>query len=822
MDDLLRDVRYSARMLLTAPGVTAIAVLSLAIGIGANTTIFTLINALFLNPIPVDQASRLVAVFTVDEAGYAQFGSLNPVSRPNYLDYRDQGDVFTDMAAYTFALPVNLTTAGEPEQIFAELVTGNYFDVLGVRPAHGRFFYPDEDETPGTRPVVVMSRGLWQRRFGSDPGILERQIQINGTGFTVVGVAPDGFKGINAIGGPELWIPSMMHSQILPAQLRPYFDDRRALLFNTVARLRPSATVEQATTTVQTIAARLESEYPVPNKGRSAKALPLTEASIFPGIRGLLVKGAAVLMVVVGLVLLIACSNVANLLLAKAGSRRREMAIRLSLGAGRLALVRQLLVESVMLSLLGGALGLLVAFWGRDFIWAFRPPFLQQNALDLSLDGTVLLFTLAVSMGTGIVFGLVPALQSARPNVSEVLNEEGRGNVGTGRRAVLRNVLVVGQVGLSVVALIAAGLFLRSLDSAHGLDPGFETRALAVVTVNPGQQGYDAAGTEQFYRRLRDAAAAIPGVRATALAVNPPLFGGFLRTVYLEGQSSQEEGGKGVLVMTNAITPGYFETTGIPLLRGRPFLETDTADKRAVAIVNEKMAEQLWPQQDAIGRRFRFSGDDVYRNVVGVAKNSNYTTVGEDPQPAVFAPLLQNPSDTMTLHLRSESEPGVALAAARREIQRLDPEMPMTNASTVEEIIDQALWLPKLGAALLSVLGFLALILASLGLYGLMAYWVSQRDREIGIRMALGAHPPELRWLVLKQAMFLAGIGAATGLILAAVISHTVATLLYGISPTDPLTFGSVALLLLLVAALASWLPALRATRVDPLRALRA
>jgi predicted permease len=821
MDHLFRDVRYSVRMLLKAPGLTAVAVASLALGIGANTTIFTLINAMFLNPIQVERPSELVAVFTVDDAAFTQFGNLNPVSRPNFIDFREQADVLSDMAAYSFPNPVNLTTGGEPEQVFTELVTGNYFELLGVKPHQGRFFYPDEDVTPGTHPVVVMGHGLWQRRFGGDAGIVGREIQINGNALTVVGVAPEGFKGVNAIGGPELWVPSMMYAQVLPAQLQSYFDMRRALIFNAAGRLAPGRSVEEAAASVATIAARLEQEYPVPNKDRSATAVPLTEATIFPGIRGILVQGGVVLMVVVGLVLLIACSNVANLLLAKASSRRKEIAIRLALGAGRLPLMRQLLVESVLLAMLGGAFGLLVAYWGRDFIWAFRPPFLQQNALDLTLDVRVLGFTFAVSVATGLLFGLAPALQSSRPNVVEALNEEGRGNVGSGGRAVLRNSLVVAQVGLSLVALVAAGLFLRSLGSAQNLDPGFETEQLAVVTVSPGQQGYDPGRTEQFYRRLLEVSGTLPGVRHVSLASNLPLFGGFGRTVFVEGQPTQDEGGKGQLVTTNTVGVGYFAAAGISLKRGRAFDEADRPESRPVAVINEKMASQFWPNQEAVGKRFQFYGDDFYREVVGVVQNSNYVTIGEDPQAAAFVPLWQNPADTMTLYLNAGSDPATTLAAARREIQLLDPEMPMTNSWTVGEVIDQSLWVPKLGAALLAVLGLLALGLAAVGLYGVMAYWVAQRRREIGIRMALGARASEVLHLVLKQGMLLVGIGVGAGVALALVVSRGVSALLYGISPSDPLTFLVVVGLLTVVAILASGLPALRATRVDPLRALR-
>jgi predicted permease len=819
MDGLIRDVRYSLRMLLKVPGMTLVAVASLALGIGANTTIFTLINAVFLNPIPVERPSELVALYTVDESAANPFSNLNPLSRPNYLDLREQSGVFTDLCSYTFPFPVNLATGGEPEQVFTELVSGNYFDVLGVRPLRGRFFRPDEDEAPGTHPVVVMGHGLWQRRFGGDPGVIGREIEINGLGFSVVGVAPEGFKGVNALGGPELWAPSAMYGQVLPAQFTGYFDDRRALMFLAAGRLAAGASVDTASAAVATVGARLAQEYPGPNKDRNFRAVPLTEATIFPGIRQVLLQGGIVLMAVVALVLLIACSNVASLLLGRATARRKEISIRLALGAGRRALVRQLLVESVLLALLGGAAGLLVAFWGRDFIWAFRPPFLQQAALDLSLDAQVLGFTALVALVTGVLFGLAPALQASKPDVVEVLKEEGRGNAG--RRATLRNGLVVAQVALSVVALVAAGLFLRSLGSAQDTDPGFETERLAVLTVNPGQQGYEGGRTEQLYRQLLERCGALPGTRGVALAANPPLFGGFARTVFLDGQPAEQEGGKGVMVNTNVVSPGYFEVMGIAHVSGRDFDERDRPEAVPVVIVNEEMGEQLWPGEQVVGKRFSFYGEDAPVEVVGVVRNSNYITIGEAPQPTAFLPLWQNPADTMTLHLRSAGEPGPALLAARREIRRIDPGLPLTNAWTVAEVIDQSLWAPKLGAALLAVLGALALLLAAVGLYGVMAFWVSQRNREIGIRMALGAPAPSVLRMVLGQCLLLVGLGLALGGLAAWLLGGSLAALLYGISPNDPLTFVSVMALLLAVALAASLLPALRAVRVDPLRALR-
>jgi len=818
METLWRDVWLALRTFARNPGFTAVAVVSLALGIGANTTIFTLINAVFLNPLAVTNPSELVGVFTIDASNPGQFSNLNAVSYRNYRDYRDQNEVFTGVAGYSFPFPAGVAKEGEPKQVFAELVSGNYFELLGVQPARGRFFLPEEDETAGARPVVVMGYGLWQRDFGADPSVVGRSLRINGHHYTVVGIAPVGFRGVSAIGGPDLWVPAMMHRQLLPAQFRDFFDERRALFFNVAARLRPGIGRTRAEADLKTIAARLEREYPKDNAGRTVTLLPLAEATLFPGIRDILLKGGIVLMSVVGLVLLVACSNVANLLLAKAAARRKEIAIRLSLGAARGRLLRQLLTESVLLGLVGGILGLLVAYWGRDFIGSFPVPFLGRNALDLRLDGRVLGFTLAVSVLTGVLFGLVPALQASRPDLVGDLKEETLRTGGSRRHPSLRNSLVVAQVGLSVVALVAAGLFLRSLGRAQDIDPGFETRELALVTMSAGQRGYDQVRAEELYDQVLERVRSLPGVRSASLATNLPLFGGFSRSVFPEGQP--QERGRGILVNTNSVDPAYFQAVGVSFLRGRDFSATDRAGARPVVIVNETMARRFWPGQDAIGRRFQFYGDESYREVVGIVRTSNYVTVGEQPQACAFIPLRQNYADTVSLHLRSEGDPAAALGAAQREIRLLDPELPLTNLWTASQLIDQSLWAPKLGAGLLSLLGLLALTLASVGLYGVMGYWVARNRREIGIRMAIGAGRPDVLALVLKRAMVLVAIGVVLGLAASLAVSRVISTLLYG-GARDPLTFLGVPLLLAMVALVASWLPAFRASRVDPVVALR-
>jgi predicted permease len=817
MRTLIQDVRYTLRALAKNPGFTAVAVISLALGIGANTTIFTLINTMFLNPIPVERPSELQAVLTVD----ANNPGAWTVSYPNYEDFRDENEVFSALGAYSFPNPASmLVQGGAPEQIMVEFVTGNYFDTLGVRPALGRFFLPEEDETPGTHPVVVLGYGFWNRRFGRDPKVLGSTLGLNGRQFTVVGVAPERFRGLTVIFGPDLWVPVMMQEQVAPGRFRDFFNSRRALFFSVFGRLRAGVSGDQANANVQAIATALEKEYPEPNRGRSAKTLPLTEATLFPGMRQGLVLGSAVLMIIVGLVLLIACSNVANLMLARAVARQKEIAVRVSMGASRGQLVQQLLTESAILGLLGGVIGLVVAYLGRDFILSFRPAFLANNTFELHLDARVFGFALLVSLATGLLFGLVPALSASRFSVVDALKQESR-TVGTAhRRFSLRNALVVVQVALSIVSLVAAGLFMRSSSRAHELDPGFETRRLGVVIVNPGQAGYDQARAEQFYDDARERVSSIPGLRSVSWASNFPLFGGFSRSVFPEGQEDKERP-EGVLVSSNIVDLGFFETFDVALLQGRDFSAADRKDSIPVAVINEKMAEQFWSGENAIGKRFRMYSDDFFREVVGVVETTKISTLGEEPQACFYLPLEQNYSDAMTLYLRTEGDPASVMTAAQREVRAMDPLVPVINPLTVGEVIDQSLFAPKLAAGLLGVMGVMALALASVGLYGVLAFRVTQRVQEIGLRLALGADRSKVLWMVLKSAMSLVGIGLAVGLVIAFAVSRAVVSLLYGISPSDPATFLGVSVVLAAVALIASAIPALRASHVDPLVALR-
>jgi putative ABC transport system permease protein len=819
METLLQDIRYGLRMLRKSPGFTFVAVLSVGLGIGANTTIFTLVNAVLLRPEPVKDIDRLVAVSTTDVKNKGNLFAFMPVSHPNFEDYRDQNDVFEGMAA-TSGVAVSLSGNGEPEQLFGFMVTGNYFSLLGVDMRLGRGFLPDEDRTPGTHPVVVLDDGLWKRRFASDPNIVGKTITLNNGIFTVVGVAPPGFKGLNALGGPDLYIPTMMHEQILTGFLAQNFNERRALLFNPFGRLKPGVTMAQANAALQAIAARLERDYPVPNKGRSVNLVPLAQTTINPNFRNGFVLAGGLLMTVVAIVLLIACANVANLLLARAAARRKEIALRLSLGAGRARLVRQLLTESGVLALLGGVLGILIAYWARDLLLAFRPPQFLVGAIDLDLDLRVLLFTLGVSLLTGVLFGLLPAIQASRPDLAiELKDRSGQSGHQRGRLR-LKGALVVGQVALSLVSLIGAGLFLRSLRNAQQINPGFEAQNLLTLSFDLGAQRLDQTHGEDYHRRLMEKVKSIPGVQSVALSDNLPMGGGFGRTVFPQGQEPGS-GAVGQFVNADTVGMGYFSTLKIPLKSGRDFTEADRQGAPMVVVINEAMARTFWNGQDAVGKRFKFFGDPDFREVIGIAANTKVFTLGEEPQPIAYIPLLQMYQPAMTLNVRTSVDAAGLLPTVRQVAQALEPTMPLTNVETANALISQVLWAPKMGAALLAIFGVLALILAAVGIYGVMSYSVNQRTGEFGLRMALGAQPSDILNLVFRQGMMLCGAGVAIGLLTALLASRFLATLLFNTSPNDPMTFLAIVLILAGVSVVAGYVPARRATRTDPMVALR-
>jgi len=818
-----QDLRGGLRMLKKSPGFTFVAVLSLALGIGANTAIFTIINAVFLHPLPVEEPSRLAEVFTHDTITFnanANF-QLTGTSLPNYEDYRDQNNVFTGLATVTFPITLNWGGRAEPQQLNASLVSGNFFDVLGVKPYRGRTFLADGDKKIGGNPEVVLSYSLWARRFGSDERFIGQTILLNGTPYNVVGIAPPGFKGIVSLGRPDLlWIPITMRDYVLTGQLKDLEYNRRFRWLSIVGRLKPQVDLAQAGAAMKTIADGLAKEYPRDNKGRTVELFSLNESALGINQRKQFSLAGGVLMGVVGLVLLIACVNLANLLLAQASKREKELSIRAAMGAGRGRLVRQLLTESTVLSLLGGLAGLLVAYWGRNVLWSFRPPFLLDGSIDLSFDARVLGFTLLISIFTGLVFGIIPAIKASGTDINEVLKTGGRGGALGWTHNRLRGLLVISEIALALVALVGSGLFLRSMQNAQQFNPGFESQNLLQMNFDLGALRYDADHGQQFFRDAVERAKTVPGVVSASVSSNGVFGGGLAGTIFREGEQT-DPNNRGTLVNFDDVTPGHFEAMRIPLISGRDFTDFDREKTTRVAVINEAMAKAIWPGQDALGKRFAIVTEPNLLQVIGVVGTTVVGQIGEDPQPVAYLPMRQQYSPFATLVVRTSSNPEPLIGAVRAQIQPIDKNLAFTNAQTVQQILGQGLWAARMGAALLGLFGALALVLASIGIYGVLAYSVAQRTSEIGLRMALGAQPRQVLGLVLKQGMLLAMIGAAAGILVALPVARMAGNLLYGVSATDPLTYAGITLLLLCVALLACYLPARRATRIDPLKALR-
>ena len=616
------------------------------------------------------------------------------MSHLNFKDIRDQNSVFSGTAAMTFA-QVNMLVDQTSEQVLSQVVTGNYFDVLGMKPALGRTFLPDEDATLGSHPVVVLSHGLWQRRFGGDPAIVGKSITLNRQPFAVVGVAAEGFTGTFLFGAPDMWVPMMMHDVMQPGF--DWYEQRRGLFLFAFGRLKPGQTVAQADANLKTIAAQLESSYPTDNKGRSAGVMPLIEARTNPGGGGgnQIATIATLLMVIVGLVLLIACANIANLLLARATARRREIAMRLALGARRGRLVRQLLTESVLLALIGGGAGLVVAFWTLDALRAIDIPIPANVLINLGLDPKVLTFALVVSVLTGLLFGLAPALQATRTEIVPVLKNEMVPSAGNSPRRFLRWLnlrkgLVISQVALSLVALVAAGLFLRSLRQTQNIDPGFETDGVMMASFNLGREGYTPERGQLFYRQIVERVQGLPGVRSAAIAQGPP-FGnqGFLRSVFLEGRETSEN--DRILVQVNPVSPRYFQTLGIPLERGRDFTSDDDEDAPDVVVINKTMADRFWKGEDAIGKRFKFFGDEEYRTIVGIARDAKYNGLAEDPTPFIYQPITQAYTPAATILVRAGGDAAGQARAVQAEIRQLDNRLSVLNVQTLGEQVSQTL-----------------------------------------------------------------------------------------------------------------------------------
>jgi predicted permease len=814
MTTLWQDIRFGFRMLAKTPGFTFIAIITMMLGIGANTTIFSVVNAILIRPLPVYQPERLVNLHSTSPDG----SSFHSFSYPDYVDYRDQNAVFDGLAAYTINT-YSMTTTGQSERIFGIVTSENFFTVMGIRPALGRFYTTEENRTETGEPVAVLSHGYWQRRFAGDAQVVGQTLTLNGHAYHVIGIAPPKFTGPRVAFAPDIYVPTWTQPLAL-ASLAHWLDDRRGGSLEIVGRLKPGVTVQAAQANVSAIAQRIAEAYPDSHKGKGVEVRPTNTG--LGQMETAAIGFMSVLMAIVGLVLLIACANVAGLMLSRSAARRKEIAIRLAMGASRGRIVRQLLTESVLLFLCGGTAGLLLAAWFTDLLLGFKPPVPFTLELDLGFDWRVLTFTLLVSLVTGIVFGLAPALQASRADVLPALKDETAG--GGYRRSRLRSLFVIGQVAISLVLLVSTGLFLRSLQHARSLDPGMNPENVINVGFDLSIQGYDEERGKQFYRQLMERVSALPGVQSAALARNVPLTGGNMELgINVEGREPPQ-GSRSFHTDFNVIGPKYFSALGINLLRGRDFDERDKEGAPRVAVVNETMARRFWPGEDAIGKRFYLGqlSDGEPVEIVGIVRDGKYRTLGEDPRPYFYLSSGQEYQPQMTLHVRTDAGNAAnVLAALRHEVDSIDRTIPFLDVMPLTRAIGVSLIPIKVASSVAGFFGLVGLLLAAVGIFGVVSFSVSQRTREIGIRTALGAQPTDVLKLIIAQGMRLAIIGVVLGLLASIAVTRLLASLLYGISATDAVTFIAVSGLLVLIALVASYIPARRATRVDPVTALR-
>lgn len=818
MHTFVQDLRFAWRMLSKSPALTAAALASLALGIGANATLFTLLHGVFLRPLAAPDLDRLVAFYTFQES---HDRAIPRIAYPNVEDLEESAGSFAQVAAIAFAPATWTPDDGEPTGLHGQAVTSSFFRLLGVQAEEGRTFLPEEDEPPDAHPVVVLHHDLWTSRFGGDPAVVGRTLNLEGRPFTVVGVAPPGFDGTLMTVQPDFWVPLSMRGAFVPPEQRPWLHNRRALITRAYGKLAPGVSHEQARGEVRALGRALAEEFPDANGDRTLDVVPLARAVLDPEQRAGFARAGALLGVTVGLVLLVACGNVANLLLARAATRRREIAVRLSLGAPRVRLVRQLLTESTLLALLAGGAGLLLAAWFRSALWSLRPPDLAELQPDLAFHGPVLAFTAGLSVATGLLFGLAPALQSSRPELLDDLKQESGRAPDRGGPFSLRNLLVMAQVALCVTALVFSGLALRGLGQAARVDLGFSPDGLAALRLQLARRGLDPPEGEQLFDRILERAAAVPGVQAASLAAGIPLAEGTpWRSVLVEGRDP-EAPDNAVLTPINAVEPGYFRILGIPLLEGRDLSPRDRADGRPVAVINRTAAEVLWAGEEPLGKRFRLYGDDAVREVVGVVADAKHAAVGEEPQAQIYLSRRQSYRPDQWLVIRAGSDPAAALAAVREEIRRLAPMLPVEEEGTLEQRVAENLAGERMTTALLGVLGLLTLVLAAVGVYGVTAYSIEQRRSEVGLRMALGASRPDVLRMVLRQSLSVVAAGLLAGLLLAAPGARLLEDLLFGLSPGDPATFAAAVLVLVAVATLATLIPAFRATGVDPVAVLR-
>ncbi|MEJ7576820.1 MAG: ABC transporter permease [Pyrinomonadaceae bacterium] len=804
MNTLWQDIRFAVRMLLKNPGITAVVVLVLALGIGANTTIFSVVNAVLLRPLPYEDPDRLVRL-SEDSPQVPEMS----ISYPNFLDWREQNGVFSSIAAMQFR-SLNLIGVNEPERLPGRAVSAQFFDVLGVKPALGRSFMAEEDR-PGANRVCIVSDGLWKRRFGSDPSLVGKQLTLSDQSYTVIGVLPSSYR----FGTPtDIFVPiGLRADEMMERGSHPGI--------YAIARLKPGVTVEQARSELINMAQRISQQYSM--AGNSATLKPLREVFVEDVRTSLLILLGAV-----GFVLAIACANVANLLLARAAARGREIAIRAALGAGRMRIVRQLLTESVLLACLGGIIGLLLALWGIDVLRTASIDSLPTVAV-IKLDTSVLIFTFLISILTGIIFGLAPALGASKTDLNETLKESGRGAGASPRRGLARNLLIITEVALSLVLLVGAGLLVKSFLRILDTDPGFNPDKLLTVQIARMAGKDEGRKVSDFFTELNQRLAALPGVEAVAHSNGLPLLGASDTLFAIEGRPKPEPG-KQPQTMFYVTSPDYLQAMGIRLIKGRFFNSQDTQGSPRVAVIDEAFARQQFPNEDPIGQRLAGNDNNPSTEIVGVVAHVKHFGLDatERIQPQLYLPFNQAPDSVlpsmggrMNLIIRTAIDPLTLAAAVRREVQAVDRNQPVYNINTMEQTLAQSLATQRLSMTLLTFFAGVALLLAAIGIYGVLSYAVTQRTHEIGLRMALGAQRKDVLKLVVGQGMMLVVVGIIIGLVASFILMRLMASLLYGVSATDPVTFASVALLLAVVALLACYIPARRAMRVDPMIALR-
>jgi predicted permease len=816
MRSLCQDLRYGIRVLAASPGFTAVAVLTLALGVAANTTVFSWIDTILVRPIPgASEAHRLVVLEIVTPGWNG--GAIN-ASHNDYRFLRENLKLLSGLALYTPST-FNLDEGGSTQRVWSELVSGNYFAVLGVKPLLGRVFLPEEHgDKPGAFPVAVISERLWRGRFGADPGVVGKTVRVNRYPLTVVGVTPAEFRGTHPGLAYDMWVPVTMTPQLTGASERIFTNGSRN--YWTIGRLAPRVTIEQARAELLALVQRAIEANPDANDGLSATLLPVWLASR-SGAQSLLRAPLQILMAVCVVVLLIACANVANLLLARSIARRKEFGVRLALGAGRGRLARQLLTEVLLLAGMGALVGVPLALWMSQSLTWLLPPTSFPVALDFPLNADVIAFTVLVCLASALLSGMVPVLHSIRPDVNETLKEGGRGGTSGARSQRVRSLLVVSEIALALVALVGAGLFVKSFHTANAIDPGFDPRNVSVALFQPSTAGYTAEQGKQFCSRLAERLRSAPGVGGVAFANMLPLGLGLSPWLEIEPEGYAASRGENMKIYYNAVSPGFFDLLRLPRLEGRDFNEQDDDGARPVMVVNRSFARRFFGEGTPIGRRVRYWGE--WSTVVGVVKDMKYHSLAEPPQPFFYVPFRQVYSRnwSVALYVRGTGRADEAQAALRREAAAVDPGVTLFDAMPLADYVGGCLFAQKVAATLLGVLAALCLLLAAVGIYGVMSYSVSQRTHEIGIRMALGAPPVSVVAMVVRQGMILTGIGLLAGLAAALASTRLVASLLFDVSSTDPLVFAGAALFLAAVALLASYIPARRATRVDPMVALR-